>query len=109
MSGGAAVKAAGGVEGDHPVCTNSAEEDRGHALPAPAGLGLYSQGAAGPLLFKKAGEARRAAGPLFKKKRLQAANRSQPQAGQHKPRGIVTAQPRRRSSRRLGKPPASGA
>jgi len=48
MSGGAAVKAGGGVEGDHPVCTTpprrsnakaamnkKPEEDRGYAPRRP--------------------------------------------------------------------------
>jgi hypothetical protein len=48
MSGGAAVKAGGGVEGDHPVCTTllrrskaeaamnkKQEEDRGYAPRRP--------------------------------------------------------------------------
>ena len=80
MSGGAAVKAGGGVEGDHPVCTTLSakqgkaekklEEDRGYAPRAPSkGLGLDSPGAAGPLLLKSAGKARRDA-VLFKKAAL---------------------------------------
>jgi hypothetical protein len=67
MSGGAAVKAGGGVEGDHPVCTTAAPPKptakaamnkkcggRPGIRPAPPfkGLGLDSSGAAGPF-FKK--------------------------------------------------------
>ena len=36
MSGGAAVKAGCGIEGDHPVCTErEVEEDRGNAPVTP--------------------------------------------------------------------------
>jgi hypothetical protein len=57
MSGGAAVKAGGGVEGDRPVCTNPGldpgEEDRGYAPPASSkGLGLDRPGGAAPYYLK---------------------------------------------------------
>ena len=66
MSGGAAVKAGGGVEGDHPVCTmlyrrsnakaainKKPKEDRGDAPRRPEGLGLDSPETAGPSSLPK--------------------------------------------------------
>src|SRR5438132_18623 len=59
MSGGAAVKAAGGVRGITRSARNEVEEDRGYAPPAPSkGLGLDGPGAAGPPLQENAGNAR---------------------------------------------------
>jgi hypothetical protein len=70
MSGGAAVKAGGGVEGDHPACTTGspagADGEGGKETktrgspgirPAPPlkGLGLDGPGAAGPSFLQESG------------------------------------------------------
>ena len=59
MSGGAVVKAAGGVEGITRSARNSVKEDRGHAPPAPArGLALTARGPQAPLFLEKAAASR---------------------------------------------------
>jgi hypothetical protein len=59
MSGGAAVKAGGGVEGDHPVCT---EQRGGRPGTRPAGartgLALTARGPQAPSSLKKAAVSR---------------------------------------------------
>jgi hypothetical protein len=79
MSGGAAVKAGGGVEEDHPVCTtafsagasrrrqSTKNPGRPGIRPAPPlnALGLDRPGDAVPYFLKNAGNARRALRPLL--------------------------------------------
>jgi len=81
MSGGAAVKAGGGVEGDHPVCT---EQRGGRPGTRPAGarmgLALTARGPQAPLLQKSGC-----------KPRTEVSRR----LGDKKARGIVTVWPRR--------------
>lgn len=47
MSGGAAVKAGAGAEGDRPACTNECAEGWGHA-PAALALALTARGLQAP-------------------------------------------------------------
>ena len=48
MSGGAAVKADGGVEGDHPVCTTNGRKTGDTPRRRPQGLALTARGPQAP-------------------------------------------------------------
>src|SRR4051794_1378691 len=99
MSGGAAVKAAGGGRGVTRAARNEVGEDRGYAPPAPSkGLGLDGAGAASPLFNKPRATPAGAGRPLVPWQN------SSRRLGKGFARGIVTAGPRRHL-KRLGEPP----